>query len=385
MIYVGGMKMKKVDEKSLDKIIDEMVVAVEHSKDGIYTIGEESREEHQLLSEQLAQIKEEVIHVIEEADILEKKTQLSRNRLAEVSHHFTEYGEKEIKEVYEQTHQLQTDLKIKQTREKTLRQKRDEIERRLKTLDQTIERANGLVSKVSVVLNYLNEDFQHVSELIQDANEKQAFGLKIIEAQEEERKRLSREMHDGPAQMLANILLRSELVDKTFKERGRAEAIKEMKSVRSMVRTSLYEVRRIIYDLRPMALDDLGLVPTIKKYLTSIEEYNQNTIIFKLHRDTERLPSKYEVALFRLIQEAVQNAIKHAQAEQITVNLEIAPRLVSAIIHDDGTGFDTNTKKENSFGLIGMNERIEMLNGELDIQSTPGNGTTVYIRIPLDQ
>lgn len=377
--------MKKTEGKALDEIITEMVEAVEHSKSGIYTIGEESRTEYQLLSEQLEEIKVEVIRVIEEADELEVKTQLSRNRLAEVSHHFNEYGEEEIREVYEQTHQLQSDLKLKQTREKNLRQARDEIERRLRTLEQTIERADGLVSKVSIVLNYLNEDFQQVNELIQDANQKQAFGLKIIQAQEDERKRLSREMHDGPAQMLANILLRSELVDKTFKERGRKEALIEMKSVRSLVRSSLYEVRRIIYDLRPMALDDLGLLPTIKKYLNNMEDYSQKKIVFTSLGKTERLASEYEVALFRLIQEAVQNAIKHAQAEEINVKLEITTKYVAATIRDNGKGFDTIAKKEQSFGLIGMHERVELLDGILKVDSELGTGTTILIRIPLNE
>lgn len=377
--------MKKTEGKALDEIITEMVENVEHSKSGIYKIGEESRAEYQLLSEQLEEIKVEVIRVIDETDDLEVKTQLSRNRLAEVSQHFNEHKEEEIREVYEQTHKLQSDLKLKQTREKNLRQSRDEIERRLKTLEQTIERADGLVSKVSIVLNYLNDDFQQVNELIQDANQKQAFGLKIIQAQEDERKRLSREMHDGPAQMLANILLRSELVDKTFKERGRNEALIEMKSVRSLVRSSLYEVRRIIYDLRPMALDDLGLLPTIKKYLNNIEEYSQMKIVFTSLGKTERLASEYEVALFRLIQESVQNAIKHAQAEEINVKLEITSKYVSATIRDNGKGFDTTVKEEHSFGLIGMHERVELLAGTLNVQSELGKGTTILIQIPLNE
>ncbi|GGM35524.1 signal transduction histidine-protein kinase/phosphatase DegS [Paraliobacillus quinghaiensis] len=376
--------MKKTEEKALDKIINEMVEAVENSKEDICRITDDSLQEYKQLQEQLEQIKEEVVEVIEESDQLEKKAKLSRQRLAEVSSNFNKYEEDEIKEVYEQTHQLQSELKLKQTREMTLRQKRDEIERHLLKVDQTIERANGLVSKVSVVLNYLTEDFKQVGELIQDANEKQAFGLKIIEAQEEERRRLSREMHDGPAQMLANILLRSDLVDRTFRERGRNEAMKEMKSVRSMVRSSLYEVRRIIYDLRPMALDDLGLIPTIKKYLANMEEYNEISIYFKSIDKEERLPGKYEVALFRLIQEAVQNAIKHAQTDQINVKLEINAGHIAAKITDNGKGFDTSEKKDNSFGLIGMRERIEMLSGELQVQSKIGEGTTILIRIPLN-
>ncbi len=248
-----------------------------------------------------------------------------------------------------------------------------------------MKRAEGLVGKISVVLNYLNDDFKQVSQLIIDAKEKQEFGLKIIEAQEEERRRLSREMHDGPAQMLANILLRSELVDRTFRERSTEEALLEIQNMRKMVRSSLYEVRRIIYDLRPMALDDLGLLPTIRKYLANIEEFNNIHIDFTALKAEKRLDPKYEVALFRLTQEAVQNAVKHAEPSTIKVRLEVMQELVVISIIDDGKGFDVTVKKENSFGIIGMRERVEMLDGTIAFHSEIGKGTRVLIKVPLTE
>src|SRR5699024_474854 len=126
--------------------------------------------------------------------------------------------------------------------------------------------------------------------------------------------KISREIHDGPAQMLANILLRSELISRAYQKGTTADAIEELKSVRSMIRTSLYEVRRIIYDLRPMALDDLGLVPTMKKYIMNTADYNNIDIEFITIGKKKRLHQKYEIALFRLMQESLQNAIKHAEA-----------------------------------------------------------------------
>lgn len=375
--------MKKANEKTLDKIIDEMVDTVSNSKDEIYKITEESREEHQSLSEQLLDIKQEIIQLIEDTERLEHKEKLARNRLAVVSENFDKYTEDEIRDVYEKTHELQTELKMKFEREKSLRSKRDYIQRRIRVLEKMIERANDIVSKVSVVLGYLTEDFKHVGDLIEDANQKQDFGLRIIEAQEEERKRLSREIHDGPAQMLANILLRSDLVDRTFRERSREEGIKEMKSVRSMVRSSLYEVRRIIYDLRPMTLDDLGLIPTIRKYLANTEDYHNIKIEFIEKGHFDELSSKYEVALFRLIQEALQNATKHAKASQIIVLLSMTNDHITAVVKDNGIGFDTEIKKDTSFGLIGMRERVEMLDGEIHVYSTLGTGTTVHMKIPF--
>jgi two-component system, NarL family, sensor histidine kinase DegS len=378
------MKMaKKIEDKALDSIINEMVEAVENSKDEIFYIGEESRMEYEQLLADLQLTKEKVADMIKEGDQLEQKVRYSKMRLSDVSRDFDRYSEEEIREVYEQTHKLQSELRMSREKEKILRERRDETQRRLQSLELKMKRAEGLVGKISVVLNYLNDDFKQVSQLIHDAKEKQEFGLKIIEAQEEERRRLSREMHDGPAQMLANILLRSELVDRTFRERSTEEALLEIQNMRKMVRSSLYEVRRIIYDLRPMALDDLGLLPTIKKYLNNIEEFNNIHIEFTALKAEKRLNPKYEVALFRLTQEAVQNAVKHAEPTTIKVRLEVMQELVVISIIDDGRGFDITQRKENSFGIIGMRERVEMLDGSINFYSEIGKGTRVLIKVPL--
>src|SRR5699024_9608248 len=228
---------------------------------------------------------------------------------------------------------MQTKLAVLRQDEKVLRKRRDELERRLVMLNQTIERAESLASKISVILTYLHDDFKQVNEIIAEAKEKQEFGLKIIEAQEDERKRISREIHDGPAQMLANILLRSEIVERSFKQGTMDKTLTEIKSVRRMIRSSLYEVRRIIYDLRPMALDDLGLLPTIKKYVATVASYHESIKIeFIPYGEEKRLPQEYEVALFRLIQESLQNAVKHAKATRIKVKLEIGKNNLTVIV-----------------------------------------------------
>ncbi len=374
--------IQKTDETVLDKIIDEMIDVVENSKDEIFNISEEARKNYEELERELDETKEKVIEYINKGDQLEIKVKFSRQRLSAVSKDFDRYSEEEIRDVYENTHAMQTDLAMLRQEEKRLRERRDDLERRLISLDNTIERAEGLAGKISVILTYLNDDFKQVNEMLEEAREKQDFGLKIIEAQEEERRKLSREIHDGPAQMLANILLRSELVDRTFRQGSTEEALQEIKSVRKMIRSSLYEVRRIIYDLRPMALDDLGLIPTIKRYVDTIAEYNGIDISFAPLGKQERLSSRYEVPLFRLIQESIQNAIKHAEATFVKVKLEICNQYITVIVKDNGKGFDPDEKKEKSFGIIGMRERVEMLEGELSIDSTIGKGTSVIIKVP---
>ncbi|ASS98168.1 sensor histidine kinase [Geobacillus thermocatenulatus] len=377
---------KHWDVKQLDRIVEKMIDTVQHSKDEIFRIGEQSRQEHDHLLRELEEVKRLTVQAIEEADQLDRKARQARRRLSEVSQNFSTHSEQDIREAYEAAHELHMKLTMVREREKQLRLRRDELERRLASLALIIERADYLVGQITVVLHYLNSDFRQVGELIEGAKQKQEFGLKIIEAQEEERRRLSREIHDGPAQLLAHVLLRSDLVEKVIKERGTEAAIAEIRDFRKMVRSALSEVRRIIYDLRPMALDDLGLVPTLKKYLQTTEEYNNGVHISFVHIGEEiRLPSRMEAAVFRLVQESVQNALKHAEARHIDVKMEVTCRHLLVSVKDDGKGFDPSVKKENAFGLIGMRERVELLGGTLDIRSKIGSGTTVFIRVPLDR
>lgn len=377
--------IKKFDTKTLDKILNQMIDTVGNSKDEIYLIGEQCRMDYESLSDELKDVKVQVTQIIDEGDHLETQSKFARKRLSEVSMHFNTFTEAEVRDAYEKAHALQMELTVARQKEKQLRQRRDELERRLYGLTETIERAEHLVSQISVVMNYLTSDLKQVGEVLEDAKLKQDFGLKIIEAQEEERKRLSREIHDGPAQMMANVMMRSDLVERVYKEYGEKEAFKEVKNLKKMVRSALYEVRRIIYDLRPMALDDLGLAPTLKKYLQTIEEYHNSTRInySNIGLDT-RLPTKFEVALFRLVQESVTNALKHANAGEIIVRLEIKETKVTVLVKDNGQGFDLNDRKAESFGLIGMKERVDLLGGQISIDSSIGKGTIVLIQVPIE-
>lgn len=378
------MAVRKVDAKALDGILETMVGTVGSSKSEIFEIEEQCRRDYVDVTQELEDIRKKVAFIIREGDELESKARLSRKKLSEVSMHFNQYSEEEVREAYEKAHKRQVELQMNRQLEKDLRCRRDELERRLRGLQQTIERAETLVSQITVVLNYLTRDLRQVGEALEDARRRQDFGLKIIEAQEEERKKLSREIHDGPAQMLANVMMRSDLIERVYRERGGDEALREIRSLKTMVRSALYEVRRIIYDLRPMALDDLGLIPTLKKYLQTIEEYNNGIDLqFTNLGEEKRLPSEMEVALFRLIQEAVQNALKHAEPSYIHVKLAMTKELITVSVKDDGKGFDSSMEKEGSFGLMGMKERVELLDGEMKIASHLGAGTLVTIKVPF--
>ena len=286
--------------------------------------------------------------------------------------------------MYEQTYQLQMDLTMNRQLEKQLMERCDDLKARLTGLMETIDKSEQLSSQVSIVKEYLKSDLREMGKVLKDAELKEDLVLRIIEAQEEERKRISREIHDGPAQMLANVMVRSDLIERIYREKGPEDALTEIKSLKEMVRSSFQEVRRIIYDLRPMALDDLGLIPTLKKYLHTTEQYHKGIKIIFSNRGKEiRLPAKYEVTLFRLIQEAVNNALKHSGAEVLKVALMMEQNLVTVSVKDNGRGFDVQATGTQSFGIIGMKERVDLLQGTLVIHSEIGKGSDIMITIPI--
>ena len=339
------MSSKRISTKALDQILNSTIQKVSESKQEIIEIGEISRKEYERLVKKLQEIKVEVAEIIDENDILEERMRLARKRLAQVSKNFNKFNEEEIRTVYEHANDLQVKLSILKQREIQLRERRDELERRLIQVKDTITKSENLTGQISIVLNYLNGDLKKMGELIEDANRRQALGLRIIEAQEEERRRLSREIHDGPAQMLANMLLRAEIIEKKFSSDDPEAVIQEFRQLRELVRESLREVRSIIYDLRPMALDDFGLIPTLMKYLNTAKDNFGVPIIFKTLGVERRLSSKLEIAVFRLIQESVQNACKHAEATEIEVKVEFQEEAITLSVKDDGKGFNVDEKE----------------------------------------
>ncbi|WP_186668975.1 sensor histidine kinase [Sporosarcina sp. BP05] len=378
------MKENIVDIQTLETIFNSMVRAMDHSKNDIFIISEQSRQSFDDMKKELATVKIDISRAITEGDYLENMTGHSRKRLADVSKNFMNYSEEQVRQAYEVANDLHVRLSVNQMEEKQLRVRRDDLDRRLAALLDTIERADQLVNQVATVINYLTSDLKNVGEALENARHKQDFSIRIIQAQEEERKRLSRDIHDGPAQMLANVMIRTGLIEKIFVEKGPTPALDELADLKVMVRNALYEVRRIIYDLRPMALDDLGLIPTLRKYLSTIEEYEKGVEIhFQNSGQEQRFQTNFEVSVFRLVQESVSNALKHGKSKDIWVKTEWLRDIMNIIIKDNGQGFHQSEVKDKSFGLIGMRERIDLLKGDMTIASTPGNGTMIHFRIPL--
>ncbi|MCZ2257644.1 sensor histidine kinase [Sporosarcina sp. G11-34] len=374
----------KFDLNLLESIFGSMVHTMDQSKNDIFIISEQNRESFEEMKKELEEVKESMIVVTTEGNYLETMTHDSRKRLADVSKNFMKYSEVQVREAYEVANDLLVRLSVNRMEERRLRERREDLEKRLAALLDTIERADQLISQVAIVVNYLTSDLKNVGVALANAKHKQDYGIRIIQAQEEERKRLSRDIHDGPAQTLATVLLRCGLIEKMYAEKGPEPAFAEMADLKLTVKDALLEVRRIIYDLRPMALDDLGLIPTLRKYLSKIGEFEKNiNIHFEDNGMKKRLHTDFEVAVFRLVQESVTNSLKHGNVRDIWVRIEVLSCVLNIVVEDNGKGFNPQKVHDKSFGLIGMRERIDLLKGNMKISSTPGNGTKIDFQIPL--
>jgi len=368
-------------KKRLDNIVEKTIEVIESSKEQIFDILEKAKEEARRLEAQLEELKIQVINVIKEVELCERKEKKCRLKLAFVSKQFGHLSEQAIREAYEEAKEAQIELALKRREEKELIEKRNELERKLVDNKAIIEKAEKLVSQINVALNYLNRDLKKMNTQLEQLKDKRALSVKIIEAQEEERKRIAREIHDGPAQAMANVLLKSELCEKLI-TKDIEQAKIELKNLKNIVQQSLKEVRKIIYDLRPSALDDLGLIPALSRYIKNFSEETGIFVDFSVLSDYKRLSPEIEITCFRVVQEALTNIKKHSKAKNASVKFEFGMRFISIIIKDDGIGFD----KENigqGYGLMGMRERIEILNGKFEISSFKNKGTQIYISIPV--
>lgn len=210
---------------------------------------------------------------------------------------------------------------------------------------------------------------------------------KIITAQEEERRRIARELHDDISQTLTGLGMNLASVE-TLITSDLAAARQVLESLRHATSEAVENVRRLIRDLRPSLLDDLGLVPAISWYVENYLAPAGVEAKLEVSGREERLPPAVEIALFRVVQEALTNIVKHAQAKTAHICLQFAPAAIVGDIEDDGIGFSVDTVRLNrseGIGLLGMEERIELLKGKLEIESKPGKGARVHFEIPRQE
>jgi signal transduction histidine kinase len=198
---------------------------------------------------------------------------------------------------------------------------------------------------------------------------------RVVAAQELERQRLARELHDETGQALTSILL-------GLKQLEGAESPEAVAALRELVVATLQDVRRLAVELRPKVLDDFGLLPALERLTHGFVEQTGIEVDLEAGAITERLPREVETAIYRIVQESLTNVVKHARAQRVSVFLTRTNGRVKAVIEDDGRGFDPSAIDGGGIGLVGMRERIELLDGTLTVESSERSGTTVAVEVP---
>ncbi len=214
------------------------------------------------------------------------------------------------------------------------------------------------------------------------------LGLNIIETQENERKRIARDLHDSTVQNLTTMMHKTELCTRLI-DLDPIRAKLELQTMVGTIKSTINDMRNIIYGLRPMTLDDLGLIPAIQKYIRDVSNNYNIKVNFKIHNKEKILLPAINLTLFRIIQESVNNAIKHGKANGIWVDIYYSDKSIRVQVKDDGVGIKDDTLQKahdnifSGYGLSMMKERVSILSGDFNIESAEKEGTKISVKIPL--
>lgn len=260
------------------------------------------------------------------------------------------------------------------------------IEKQLEQLQEHYAECIGKLQELSEVLHSLQ--FSEREQNVSAAADREKYRLTILETQENERQRISRELHDSTVQNLTSMVHKVELCSKLV-EIDPVRCKLELVTLGKTLREIINDTRQMIYNLRPMSLDDIGLEITIERALDKLETNEAKKINFSVLGVPYKIKPVIGITLLRIIQEACSNAIKYAEPSYVKVTLQYEPNEIHLTVEDDGIGFDvehmdTSTKKDNSgFGLSMMKERIYLLSGNITIESKINCGTKIYVTVPI--
>ncbi len=340
------------------------------------TLIQESQKEYDQIQKELKEIDVLIRQSTTEVDKLAQRNAQIATRVRQMEMNLETYPRDDIKEIYGAAHEAQMRLFMMRGQQEQLQKQQQGLEQHCQRLLRIIESASQIAPG-------------DVAFQVGGSPGSRSDVVRVIEAQENERQRLARQIHDGPAQSLTNLILQAEICERLF-DIDPAQARVELANLKNATTTTFQKIRDFILTLRPMMLDDLGLVPTLKQYIQDFEEKTGLSVNYTVMGHETRLPSHTEVTIFRVIQELLTNISKHAHAAHVQVSLDFQNLDVIANVEDDGSGFDVNEvlgagQQRRGLGLTTIQERTEMLGGEIQIESRIGRGTKARIQIPTSQ
>jgi two-component system, NarL family, sensor histidine kinase DegS len=300
-----------------------------------------------------------------EVSKLSQRNAAITTHLQQVQNQLDKMPHEEIRSIYDSALDAQQRLLVMRGQLEKLQNEKLHLERFKSTLGQAL---NTHTSSTSVSSAGVRSPFASVEML--------------VNAQETERQRLSRQIHDGPAQALSNFILQTEIAMRLM-DVDTAQARDELSSLKTSAMGTFQKVRNFIFELRPMMLDDLGLVPTVRRYSDAFKEQAGLDVSLNVTGNERRLEPYLEVMMFRAIQELLGNAARHSQATFVKIMLDLGEDRVRVSVDDNGKGFDADAIHQgSSLGLKLIRERAEMLGGTFEIDSNVGKGTRISFAVP---
>lgn len=369
-----------VEKTFLESIVEKTAGAIEDSKKEIFDFSEKMRIDFSTYEQEILYIKSKLVLVIDEVDCLESRFKQTKEIIKIINEDSESFSIEDIREAYCLSERTLIQLTEKRREEKMLKERRNELEQLMRYTKDILKTSETLEMKISVALDYLSSD---VEAYCMDLKPKSNMGLEFLKSQENEKKRISRDMHDGPAQTLANIILKAEFVEQII-DLSPEKAKMELRSLKDDVRGSLSDIRKIIYDLMPMSLEDLGLIATVNKLIKNVKSHNGIDVHFTFTEEAPIVSTMVQLMVFRVIQEALNNIAKHAKVHEAKLNIFIDQEKINVLIQDYGVGFDCHdlNENDNSFGMNNMRERIEIIDGHFEIHSNLNKGTRIKLVVP---
>jgi len=343
----------------------------------LHEMAEEAKKEREQLDSEIREIDVLVKQTAGEIERLQQRQVDAASRLRQIEANLEAYPREEIREAYMSGQDVQLRLFMMRSQLEQLQNKQ-----------RSLQRYRGQLDRLGMLSEQLSEASS--STLLAAGGTPQSLDqlsmVQIIEAQELERQHLARQMHDGPAQSLTNLILQAEIVERMF-DTDPARARAELGNLKNAANSTFQRIRDFIFDLRPMMLDDLGLIPTLKRYAQTFETKTRLPTQLTTLGET-MLASYIEVTLFRAVQELLNNTARHAHASRVQVNLDLQSNPVVVTVEDDGSGFDVSSalaaaRQRSSSGLVNLEKRVEMLGGKIQFQSATGRGTKVRVELPV--
>jgi two-component system sensor histidine kinase DegS len=334
----------------------------------------DSQTEYETAQKELSEIEVLIRQSSNEVEKLVQRNSQITNKLRQMEANLDTVPRQDLKEIYTAAQESQMRLFMMRSQVEQLQGKQQNLQRYSERLRSILDLSNSL-SALAVP--------KEATTAIPD----DGAIMRIIDAQENERQHLARQMHDGPAQSLSNLILQAEICER-FLDVDPTQARGELAALKAAVISTFQKVREFIFDLRPMMLDDLGLIPTLRRYVKDWESKSNIPASLSIMGQERRIAPAAEVTIFRVIQGLLNNVRQHAHASRVRITLDVQPDKISSAVEDDGSGFDVDealaaARQRRTLGITTMKEQVEMLGGHIEFDSTIGRGTRVTVEIPV--